>query len=153
MIDYDLLEFVSSAEIDKIVDQGDISIVNSGPFGTSYAGSDRIVQIDTPNHYGKPCLVRFRWSIDGNPFNSPETMLSYAFTVDATAWGGPVSDPLPGVVAACAVGVNAGGVLFRTVNGHHTNVAYTGTAMSPGPDNFSPISHTFRIQYVLLELD
>lgn len=153
MINFDLLEFVSSAEIDKVVDQGDITIVNSGPSGTSYAGSDRIVQTSTVNRYGKPCLVRFRWSIDGNPFNSPETMLSYSFTVDATAWGGPVSDPLPGVLAACAVGVNSSGVLFRTINGHHGNVTYTGTAMSPGPDSFTGISHTFRIQYVLLELD
>jgi hypothetical protein len=153
MADINLLEFLSSNEIDKVVQQGDISIVNGGPTGTSYAVSDRIVETSVANNYKKKCLVRFRWSVDGDDFNSSDSVLEYAFVVDTTAWGGPVSDPMPGTLGAVAVGVSADNILFRVLNGHHSNVAYTGSAMSPGPDSFVGYSHTYRIQYAVLELE
>lgn len=151
--DPNILQFVSDDEIDKVVHTGTIVIANSGPFGSSYATSDRIVETTVPNPYKKKCLIRYRWSIDGVNFNSPETILSYGFTIDATAWGGPVSDPNPGVIGATALYASNEDIGFRTLNGHHGNVTYTGTAMSPGPDSFSPIAHDFTIQYALLEID
>lgn len=151
--DPDILQFISADEIDKVVATGSIVIANSGPSGTSYATSDRVVESTVPNTYGKKCLVRYRWSIDGVNFNSPQTIMGYDFTIDATAWGGPVSDPQPGVIAATAIGCNASVVKFRTLNGHHGNVTYTGTAMSPGPDSFSGVPHDFTFQYALLEIE
>lgn len=151
--DPDILQLISEDEIDKVVDSGTVVISNAGPTGSSYATADRIVETSVANIYGKKCLVRFKWSIDGSNYNSPQTVLGYSFTVDATAWGGPVSDPLPGVIGAVAVGVSASSVKFRTLNGHHGNVTYTGTAMSPGPDSYTPVSHDFTFKYVLLEID
>lgn len=152
MINPDILQFVSEDEIDKVVATGTISVVNSGPSGTSYSGSDRIVDGTRTNTYGKKCLVRYRWKIDSGDFNSPDTQLLGSFTVDATAWGGPVSDPLPKTNAATAVGCSATDIVFRTLNGDHGNVTYTGTAMSPGPDSFSGTSHTFTFEYALVEI-
>lgn len=151
--DVDLLQFVSEDEIDKVVATGSITISNSGPSGTNYATSGRIVENSVPNPYGKKCMVRFRWTNNYIDYNSPDTIIQYAFTVDATAWGGPVSDPIPGVQGAVAAGCSASAIKFRTYNGLHGNVAYTGTAMSPGPDSFSGVPLDFHIEYVLLEVD
>lgn len=151
--DPDILQFISEDEIDKIVAVGNITIANGGPSGTSYATSGRIVESVRTNTYGKKCLVRFRWTVNYIDFNSPDAVLGYTFTIDATAWGGPVSDPQPGVQAAVAVGCSNGQIKFRTYNGLHGNVTYTGTAMSPGPDSFAGVPLDFYIEYVILEVD
>ncbi len=148
----DILQFISEDEIDKVIAVGTRTITNSGPSGTSYAGSDRIVETPITNPTGKKCLIRYRWKLDNGNFNSPDTKLLGAFTVDATAWGGPVSDPQPKMVAATAMGCSASSIIFRTLNGDHSNVTYTGTAMSPGPDSFSGTSHDFTFEYALVEI-
>jgi len=150
--DPDILQFVSLDEIDKVVAVGSILISNGGPSGTSYATSGRVVEQVRTNTYGKKCIVRFRWTTNYVDYNSPDAIPGYAFTVDATAWGGPVSDPLPGVHSAVALGCSASQIKFRTYNGLHGNVAYTGTAMSPGPDSFSGVPLDFYIEYALVEV-
>lgn len=148
----DVLQFISEDEIDKVLATGTIQIFNGGPSGTSYAGSDNITQQTVTNTTGKKCLIRYRWKIDNENFNSPDTQLLGAFTVDATAWGGPVSDPLPKTVAATAMACTRTLIVFRTLNSDHSNVTYTGTAMSPGPDSFTGSPHTFTFEYALVEI-
>lgn len=153
MVDVSKLQFLSADEIDKVVAVGSFSIFNGGPSGTSYAGSDSLVQNAIPNPYKKKCMVRYRWKMDSGDWNSMDTIMEYAFRVNATAWGGPISDPIPGTLGAVAIGTNDNQIRFVTVNGHHSDVAYTGTAMSPGPDSFVGYSHTFYFEYALMEID
>jgi len=147
------LQFVSLDAIDKVVASGTEVITNNGPSGSSYATSDSIVERTIANPYGKRCLVRFRWKTEDSDFTSPQSIVEYAYTVDATAWGGPVSDPIPGTKAAVSIGISATEIKIRTINGHHSNVAYSGTAMSPGPDIYSAIAHVFTVEYALFEVD
>lgn len=148
MANLDLLQFIGKELADKVVGQGSLSIVTSGPSGPLYNTSDQIVQREVANPYGKLCFLRYRWNIDNTEWNAPEYEERYAFTVDASIFGGPVSDPIPGIVGAVAGGVSADNILFEVINGHHGNVTYT-----LGDDLYTPVPHTFNIEWVLFTLE
>lgn len=145
--DVDKLNFLGTELIDKVVYDNVKSARNSGPSGSSYSSSDNITVVTADNPYGKKCLLNYRWSIDGVNFNSPETILEYSFTVDATALGGPVSQPITGYKAAVAVGCSANTIYFQLFNGWHGNVVYTA-----GADQYTAFPLDFTVEYALKEI-
>lgn len=150
-INRDKLNFLGTDPIDKVVvsDALPIRRTVAGPSGHFYTGSDNIQVITADNPYKKKVLCDYKWSVDnGATFNSPETILKYSFTVDATALGGPVSDPITGFKAAVDVGVDANSVYFQLFNGWHGNVTYT-----LGDDVFSSFPQDFLVEYVLFEVE
>lgn len=144
----DLLEYYSGDAIDKIVYQDTINLSMPAPVGYYYTDSDQIVEQTVPNPYGKACMVRFKWRIDGGNNNAQDAVLQYSFSIDASPLGGPVNPAEPGCLGAVVVGVNATEIRFRAINGHHSNVTYT-----TGADSFTGYAHTFTIDYVLYEVD
>lgn len=152
-IDRNKLQYLSIDANDKVVYENSITISNSGPSGSNYSTSDKIVSQSIANPYGKKCMVRFKWKLDNDDYNSQDTVLEYSFAIDATAWGGPILPADPGCKGAVSVGISDTEITFRTNNGHHGTVTYTGTAMTPGPDSYTAVPHDFTIEYALYEVD
>jgi len=155
MPDLTKLNFFSRYPIDKIVQQGEITIVNDGDTrsgsGTNTGPETaKIVTGSQANNYGKTCLARARWSTDGGSnWQALEAELVYTFTITYTDI--PVtSDPLQGLDSAISVGTTTSQVQFRTANGRHGNVSTTSGNPFAG---YTPTSKTFIIQYVLYEKD
>lgn len=146
--DPDKLNFNGNDPIDKIVYEGTVTGHNSGPSGSSYVGSDNITVVTAQNPYGKRTLCNYKWSIDGTNYNNPQTVLYYSFTVDASFFGGPVSDPIPGTKAGVAVGVGAQTITFQLFNGWHGNVTYTA-----GDDSYTSNPLDFTVKYTLFEVE
>lgn len=142
MADIDLLSFISSSSIDKIVHHDTITIVNDGNT-SSQAGTYQTAKIVTgtaTNPYGRACLARARWSINGgSTWQAMEAKLVYTFTLSSF---GVV---LNGLDSAISVGCSDSTVYFRTANGRHGNVGG-----SP-PTSYTPTSRTFLIEYWLYE--
>lgn len=138
----DKVNFFSLHPIDKIVQEGEITIVNSGdttsaPLSFQVAN---IVQATVPNQYGRAALVRARWSIDGGSnWQAQEAQLIYTYTL--TAFG----TTLQGLDSAVSVGCSDTTITFRTANGRHGNVG------GNPPSTYTPTSRTFIIQYALYE--
>ena len=151
--DRDKLQFVTVDPNDKVVYEDEFDFSVSGPSGASYATSDHIYETTIPNPYLKKCMVRFKWCIVGEDYVSQDTIQEYSFAIDATAWGGPVLPADPGCKGAVSMYVDDNLIGFRINNGHHGTVTYTGTAMSPGPDSFTGIDHTYRVKFALYEVD
>jgi hypothetical protein len=150
----DLLHFLSTDPIDKIVQQGEITIVNDGNTTTSGTGTGeqtaRIVSDTVPNSYGRAGLVRARWSIDGGTnWQSLETEIVYTFTLTITDI--PLTDTLSGLDSAISIGCSDSTITFRTANGRHGNVSILST--DPIGTGYTPTSRTFIIQYALYEWD
>lgn len=152
-VDLTKIAFFSNDPIDKIVQQGEVTIVNDG--NTTSTGTTtgpqagRVVSSTTTNTYGRAALARARWSIDGGTsWQSLETEIIYGFTITFTDI--PVtSDPLKAIDSAITVGCTDSTVYFFTVNGKHGNVSRTSGA--PNDTGYTPTSRTFTIQYVLYE--
>lgn len=143
----DDLSFVSFNDIDKIVQQGEIEIVNDGDTGTVHQ-SAKIVSDTVTNDYGRAGLVRARWSIDGGTnWQGLESQLLYTYTINTEGGdpGHPASATLSGLDSAISIGCSNSTITFRTANGRHGTV--TGT-VTP---SYTPTSRTFTIQYTLME--
>lgn len=146
--DYDKILFSTQYPIDKVVQSDTVSFFV--PFTTTafYNNSGTMQTDRAVNNYGKPCLIRFAWSVDGVNYTNPETVLEYSFNIDAHIIGGPSSNLVNGVAAAASMSCDATGVQFYSYNGSHGNVTYTA-----GNDSYSGINHTFYFKYALFELD
>lgn len=132
-IDTDLLSFLSSDPIDKIVHEDEITIVNDGV--TSFAQEAKIVTSTKVNPYGKAVLARARWSIDGgSSWQSIDSRLMFQYTDSGVT--------LYGLRAAISIGCSSNNVHFRTANGLHGDVV---------AGVYTPTSQTFIIQYALFE--
>ena len=148
----DKLNFYSFDSIDKIVDSGEVVIVNDG--NTTSSGTNtgpqtaKIVSLSIPNPYGRAALIRARWSIDGGSnWQGLESRLLYSFTITLTDI--PVtSSPLKALQSAVSVGSNNTNIEFRTANGQHGNQSKLSTQGNVG---YTPVSQTYRIQYWLYE--
>lgn len=141
--------FDSRFPIDKLVRPPESATFQmAAPAAPFYNDSDNLQTFTLPNPYGKRCLVRYVWNVDGVNDNAPDTILRYAFTVDATAIGGGVSSPNEGIKAACAMGVSDSLLFFQLLNAWHSNVTYT-----LGNDVFTGFAQTFRITYALYEIN
>lgn len=139
--------FISTNDIDKIVLEGEVTIVNDGDTGTSYQTAN-IATDSATNTYGRACMIRARWSIDsGSNWQSLDSQLIYTFTLNSEAGdpGHPFSTTLSGLDSAISVGCDANSVYFRTANGKHGTVTGTTTP------SYTPTSRTFVIQYELYE--
>jgi hypothetical protein len=146
MPDLQKLNFFSKYPIDKIVQQGEITIVNDG--ATSSPQMAKIVESTTTNNYGRAGLVRARWTIDGGTnWQGLESQLTYFFTLSTVPGnpGHPMTIQLSGLDSAISVGSSAANITFRTANGAHGNVTNTDSPV------YIPTSRTFRIQYILYE--
>lgn len=135
-VDLTKLAFSSEYPIDKIVQEGEVTVVNDGnTTATTGAQSAKIVTSTTTNNYGKAVLARARWSIDsGVSWNDIDARLMFEYTDSGFT--------LYGLRAAISIGCSSTSVHFRTANGYHGNVS--GGA-------YTPTSQTFIIQYVLFE--
>lgn len=152
-LDLTKIAFDSRHPIDKIVQQGTISITNDGNTTTSGTGGGeqraKIVEQTTTNNYGRAALARFRWSVDGGTnWQGMDAQLLFGFTITFTDFGF-TTDPIQGLRAACSIGVSDSTIIFRTANGYHGNV--TTTTASPVGTGYTPISQTFLIEYALYE--
>lgn len=142
MVNIDALSLLSDHKIDKIVQHDTVTIVNPGGAGTTDFDQANIVTDTRPNTYGKACLARARWSIDGGAtWQGMHTKLVYTFTL--TSFG----VVLNGLDSAISIGCNASTVFFRTANGRHGNVA------GNPPSSYTPTSRTFTIEYWLYEVE
>jgi hypothetical protein len=149
MPDLTKLNFFSRYPIDKIVQQGEITIVNDGATNPNHQQA-KVVTGSQTNNYGKTCLARARWSIDGGSnWQALEAELTYTYTLSSVSGdpGHPYTVRFSGLDSAISIGTSTSQVNFRTANGRHGNV--TG-ATSP---SYTPTSRTFLIQYVLYEKD
>lgn len=136
----DKLNFLSKHPIDKIVQEGEVTVVNDGDTGTDYQTA-KIVTSTTANSYGRACLARARWSIDGGSnWQALEGQLVYTFLVQ------PFGATLDGLDSAISVGCSDSLVYFRTANGRHGTVTNADSTPS-----YTPTSRTFLIQYALYE--
>lgn len=132
------LAFTSTLDIDKVVQQGEITIVNDGD--TDFYYTAKIEEDTVPNDYGRAGLIRARWTIDGGSnWQALEAELIYTFTL--TAFG----TTLQGLDSAISIGCSDSTITFRTANGRHGNVSGT------GPFTYTPTSRTFTIEYALYE--
>ena len=127
--------FDSLHPVDKVVEEGTISITNDGNSGDYQTAKIQTATIGNP--YGAKCLVNFAWSVDGTSYNGPDARLVYQYTVT------PPGSTLAGLRAAVSVGVSATEIKFRTANNYHGNVSGI---------SFTPISQTFIIKYALYEI-
>ena len=146
----DKLTFASRHSIDKIVQQGSITIVNDGDTTVSGgAQTAKIVSDTVTNNYGRAGLIRARWSIDGgNNWQSLDSIIQYSFTITLTDI--PItSTPLRALDSAVSIGSSDGTITFITANGKHGNVSRLST--SPVTAGYTPTSRTFLIQYSLYE--
>lgn len=135
-----VLQFFSNDPIDKIVQEGEVTVVNDGA-SADYQKA-KIVESTVANDYGRAGLVRARWSIDGGTsWNSLDTEIVYTFTLTAPG----VTDS--GLDSAMSIGCTDSTITFRTANGRHGNVGG-----SP-PSSYTPTSRTFTIQYALYEVE
>lgn len=149
--DRDKLTFYTGDPIDKIVAPSvRRTIVNSGNTGgTTQWQTANIVQRDYDNPYGKKCFVRGKWSIDGgDTWNTFEAHLLFSFTIVITNPSQP-SQTGSGLKAAVSIGVSDTSVRIVTANGDHGNVTVNATS---GAQSYSPISHTFLVEYELFEV-
>lgn len=136
------LAFSSFDPIDKVVQEGEVTIVNDGDtIGTTGEFTEaKIVESTATNTYGRAGLIRARWSVDGGTnYQALESELVYSF--DLT----DIGTTIPGLDAAVSIGCSDSTITFRTANGKHGNV--TGT----GPFTYTPTSQTFLIEYALYE--
>ena len=149
--DRDKLHFYTGDPIDKIVAPVvQRTIVNDGNTGgTTQWQTAKIVQQDYPNPYGKKCFVRGKWSIDGGAtWNTFEAHLLLSFTIILTNPSQP-SQLGSGLKAAVSIGVSDDSVRIVTANGDHGNVTVN---LTTNAQSYSPISHTFLIEYELFEV-
>lgn len=146
-MDPDDFLFNSDFPIDKVLQTGEVTIVNDGNTSSMTAGYQRgkIVTSSAPNTTGQICSVRYVWSIDGTNWQSPSSHLWYSFTVSHPSG----SSPMGAVQGAVAVGISTSSVHFRTLNGSHGAVSIN----SSGNASYTPISRTFRIKYALFARD
>lgn len=141
------LSFSSFNPIDKIVQEGEITIVNDGDTGTEYQTA-KIVSDTVANDYGRAGFVRARWSIDGGTnWQGLESQLTYVFTLNTEPGdlGHPTSTQLSGLDSAISIGCSDSTITFRTANGRH------GTVTGSNTPTYTPTSRTFIIQYALFE--
>jgi len=143
------INFSTKNPIDKVVQEGEATIVNDGDTGEDYQQAN-IVQSNTVNNYGKASLIRARWSIDGGTtWQGLESEILYIFNVSTIPGepGHPQSANLKALDSAISIGCSNSLITFRTANGKHGDV--TGT--QPGNISYTPTSRTFTIQYALYE--
>jgi hypothetical protein len=141
------ISFISQDPIDKIVQQGEISIVNNGTTSPAYQTA-KIVSSTVANDYGRAGFIRARWSIDGGTnWQGLESQILYVFNVATVSGnpGHPSNTNLSGLDSALSIGCSDSTITFRTANGKHGNVTNT---VSPV---YTPTSRTFLIQYTLME--
>lgn len=150
----DKITFYTGDPIDKIVAPAvQRTIVNDGntTASTGTWQSAKVVQQTYENPYKKRCFARGKWSIDGgaswNTFSTHD-IFGYNLVFSGTP-------PLPpnqasaGLRAAVSIGVNDNEVIIRTANGDHGNVAIN---IDTNAQTYTPISHTFIIEYELFEV-
>ena len=141
-VDTSKLNFITRHSIDKVVQQGTVTIVNDG--ATTSATESKIVTETVPNDYGRAALARCRWRVDGGSWQGMTSQMVYTFTyTDSTI---PSSDSTPGLKAAISIGCDDNFVYFRTANGLHGDVTYNGST-----ESYTPTSQTFEIEYALYE--
>lgn len=142
----DKLSFFSKHPIDKVVQEGEVTIVNDGDTTpTEDYQQAKIVTATQANNYGRACLARVRWSIDGGTnWQGLENRIVYIFNYNNTDLG--FTQDLKGLDSAISVGCSDSLVYFRTANGRHGNVVDDGTTIT-----YTPTSRTFLIQYALYE--
>lgn len=133
---------------DVVVTTDTATVTNSGYDCVTHNDSqgNNLTSSPVPNTYGKRCIVRYVWSIDGLNFNAAEDYLLYTFTVSFS--GG--STTLYNVRAAVEVSCDEDNIIFKTASGYHGNATIDGSGnYSAG----SPISQIFTIKYALIGLD
>lgn len=153
-VNRDKLQFYSEDTIDKIVAPKVRRTITNNGNTTGQTGtwqSARIIVSNYTNPYGKRCFVRGRWSIDGGEnWYTFDSHARKSFRINFT---GP--EPLPpsqasaGLLAAVSIGVSDSQVRIVTANGDHGNVTVN---VSNGNQTYTPISHTFLVEYELFEV-
>jgi hypothetical protein len=147
MVDVAKVNYFSGDPIDKVVQEGSISIVNDG--ATSISTSAKIVQETVANSYGRATLMRARWSTNGGTdWQALETEVLYTFNNNYNGMFGSFTTLLSGLRSAVSVGCSDDLIYFRTANGLHGDVAQDDVGST-----YTPTSLTFLIQYALYERD
>lgn len=153
--DLDFLSFFSKHPIDKIsyIHPTQVSIVNGGVSSPQATFNYLVANIATdriPNPYGKKCLVRGRYSVDGGvSWNDLDSKIRYGFNITVTGPGG-FTAPLTSRRAGVSIGVDDNFIYFRTGSAYHGDVTMNG---GTGVSTFTPISQTFLIEFVLYTLE
>lgn len=145
----DKVRYTSFYPSDVVAVSGTTVIANPGYDCVAQNDSqgNNLVTSSIANPYGKRCLVRYVWSIDGSNFNSAEDYLLLTFFLTVP---GPSTETLYNMKAAVEVRCDASNITFITANGDH------GDATINNLGNYtagSPIAHTFTIKYALIALD
>lgn len=146
MLSLDKLTFFSKHPIDKVVQEGEVTVVNDGDTTpTDDYQKAKIVTKTGTNNYGRACLARVRWSIDnGTNWQGLENRIVYLFVYEDTANG--FTQNLKGLDSAMSIGCSDNLIYFRTANGKHGKVTDDGSNI-----NYTPETRTFLIQYALYE--
>lgn len=152
----DKLGALSKHPNDKIVDEGEITIVNNGdtddgdPNSGSYQTS-KIVMETRDNNYEKASFIRARWSIDGGSnWYSLYDQIIYLFDMNVIFDDGTDTQPNWNLDSAISVGCNNSTIYFRTANGKHGDVELDLTTGGSG-ESYTPIPRTFIIQWWMYE--
>lgn len=143
----DIINFIGTDPIDKVVYSPDlkISVVNDG--ATSSPQSAKIVTAQIANPYKKKCFVRFKWTTNGGiNWENPDGREIYAFTYTFTP--GPFSTVMGGLRGAVSMGTDDNYIYVRTANGLHGDVSDNGVSLT-----YTPISLVFDIKYALFEVE
>ena len=142
----DKLQFYSRDPIDKIVvPAAQVTIVNDGNTGGTFNWQEAKIVTQTYEHpYDGVCFVRGKWSIDGGTtWNTFETHLLDTFSIILVNPSQP-SQMGMGLLAAVSIAARPNEVKIVTANGHHGNVTVN---IGTGAQSYSPVSHTFLIEY------
>lgn len=144
-LDLTKIAFDTRHPIDKVVQEGEVTIVNDG--ATVNFQESKIVTSTVANDYGRAALARARWSVDGGiNWQGMDAQMVYTYTYNYNDGVTSFSDQSPGLRAAISIGSDNNFVYFRTANGYHGTVNDDGVTQT-----FTPTSQTFIIQYVLYE--
>lgn len=168
--DFDSFVLHSDWPTDKIVYIGNtangkaVTVVNPGSLSISSGGDINrpdinIVTQPIPNPYGKACLARIRWSVDGgSTWQGTDSVMTIQYTYNITVSGSPAGSTLtpPMVRGYVNVGCDDDYIYFRVQSHYNSNpvaVAVTPTPFSQTFSGWSPISQTFLIEFALYEVD
>lgn len=151
MLNRNNLGFYSPDTIDKIVQSGEITIVNDGVRPEPLEA--KLVTTTASNNYGRASLIRAIWTVDdGAIWRGQMTVEFNAFEADVYN-GSTFLETIPflGVGSAIGIGCSDSLIHIRAINGYTQSGVELDVEPEPVQWSFSPVSLTFRIQYWMFE--
>lgn len=163
MEDINALSFISKYPMDKIVEEGTMTLVHPGAVGYT-GGTDvnlpraRVASTSTPNNYGKALMMRAKFSVDGGTtWHEAGDELTF-FWVQTLYYNGTPLGQLRLVSSrlSLSVGCNDSNVYARATGVFLSGSDIRVTITDPSPNwvysGWTAVSQTITIKYWLFEL-